>query len=447
MPKNPEKPRIITRKHLVGLERERFYNRILMIGTIVVVGAVLLLVSWNWIAQNFLQPGQTVASVEDTQIKGRDFIARTKLYRAQLVSNYMATYQEYAYMSQLFGSDPTTQGQIDSQYQNQLQTYQYQLSPEVVGQLAINELVDDELLKLEAADMGVTVSSAEVENRVQELFQFFPNGTPTVQLETPTSIPTSTLSAAQLAIISATPTASETPTLTGSETATPTASETPTAAPTTEQTAGPSLTPTATATVYTLEGFQSALAKYAETVGVTEDDFRAVIYSSLLRDAMTDALTVDLPHTQEQVWARHILVGTVEEAESVLARLDGGEDWSALAAELSLDTSNKDSGGDLGWFPKDQMVEPFANAAFDMRIGEISDPVQTDFGFHIIQVLGHEDHPLSSDQYDQLRQQTFLDFVASLRTKYQWTVDDAAWKAMAPDQPDIPADSQLQTQQ
>ena len=446
MAKNPEKPRIITRKHLVGLERERFYNRLLLIGTIVVIAIVVLLVSWTWIAQNFIQPDQTVAAVEDTQIKGRDFIARSKLYRAQLVSNYLATYQEYGYMSSLFGSDPTTQSQIDQQYQNQLLSYQYQLSPEVVGQLAINELVDDEMLKREAADMGITISDEQVKQRVQELFQYFPSGTSTAQPEI-TTIPTSTLSAAQLAIVSATPTVTETPTLSGSETPTAEPSSSPTSASTTGQTATPSPTPSATATAYTLEGFQTALTSYAEAVGVTEDDFRAVIYSSLLRDAITDALTVDLPHTQEQVWARHILVGTVEEAEAVLARLDDGEDWSVLAAELSLDTSNKDNGGDLGWFPKDQMVEPFAKAAFDMRIGEISEPVETEFGFHIIQVIGHDDRPLTSDQYDQLKQQSLLDFIETLRTKYQWTIDDGAWKAMAPDQPDIPADAQLQTQQ
>lgn len=446
MAKKQDKPRIITRKHLVGLERERYYNRILLIGTIVVIGIVLILVSWTWIATNFLQPAQVVATVEDVQIKGSQFIARTKLYRAQLVSNYLATFGEYQYMSSLFGSDPNTQSQIDSQYQNQLLTYQYQLTPEIVGQLAINELIDDEMLRREAVDMGISVSNDEVEQRIQTLFQYFPNGTSTAKPEI-TTIPTSTLSAAQLAIISATPTVTETPTLSGSATATEEASSTPTSEPTTQQTATLSPTPSATATAYTLEGFQTALVNYAKAVGVTQDDFRAVIYSSLLRAAITDVITADLPHTQEQVWARHILVATVEEAETVLARLDAGEDWSALAAERSLDTSNKDAGGDLGWFPREQMVEPFANAAFDMRVGEISEPVESEFGFHIIQVLGHEDRPLSSDAYEQLRQQKLLDFIETLRSKYQWTIDDAAWKAMAPDQPDIPADQKLQTQQ
>ncbi|MCL5428457.1 MAG: peptidylprolyl isomerase [Chloroflexi bacterium] len=445
MPNPTQKPPVLTRKHLVGLERERFFNRLLLIGTAIVVAIVLVLVSWSWVLTTFVQPGQTVAVVEGTQLKGKDFIARAKLYRAQLVSNYLSVFQEYSYMVSLFGSDPTTRGQIDQQYSNQLYTLQYQLLPEVVGQLAINELVDDELLKREAAEMGITVSEEQLTERVQNLFEYFPNGTPTSQPEI-TAAPTSTLSAAQYAIVSATPTASETPTPSVTPTLAEEATSTPTLEPTVVGTATLTSTPSPTATPYTLEGFQTAFVDYSEAVGVTEDDFRAAIYSSLLREAVKDAITVDLPRTQEQVWARQILVGTVEEAEAVLARLDEGEDWNALAAELSLDTSNKDLGGDLGWFPREQMVEPFANAAFELRIGEISQPVQSDFGWHIIQVIGHEDRPLSSDQYEQVRQQALSDFIQTLREKYSWELYEN-WKAMAPDQPDIPAQAQLQPQQ
>jgi hypothetical protein len=312
--------------------------------------------------------------------------------------------------------------------------------------LAINELVDDELLKREAEEMGITVSEEAVTQRIQNLFEYFPNGTPTSE-PTVTTAATSTLSTAQLAIVSATPTAtetlipSETPTLAIEPSDTPTVQTTEAATATTTTTVVPS--PSATATPYTLEGFESTFADYAEAVGVIQQDFREVIYSSLLREAVKDAITADLPRTQEQVWARHILVATIEEAETVLARLDAGEDWAALAAEVSLDTSNKELGGDLGWFPREQMVEPFANAAFDMRIGEVSEPIESEFGFHIIQVIGHEDRPLSNEQYEQLRQTELDTFLDTLREKYAWTIDENAWMAMSPDQPDIPADQQL----
>jgi parvulin-like peptidyl-prolyl isomerase len=432
------------------LERERYVNRLLLIGTIVVVGLVILLVSWSYILEAFVQPGQTVATVEDTLIKGEEFIARTKLYRAQLVSNYLAIYGEYGYMVSLFGSDPTSKAQIDEQYYYQLSTLQGQLLPEVVGALAINELVDDELLKREATEMGISISDEAVTQRVQNLFEYFPNGTPTTE-PTVTTVGTSTLSAAQFAIVSATPTVTETQIPSETPTLENEPSNTPSAEPTEAGTATLEPTPSATATPYTLEGFQTNLAGYAEAVGVTQEDFREVIYSSLLREAVKDAITEDLPRTQEQVWTRHILVATIEEAEAVIARLDAGEDWAAVAAEVSLDTSNKDLGGDLGWSPRDcqgisgcqQLVEPFVNAAFDLRIGEISDPVESEFGFHLIQVLGHEDRPLTDEQYEELRQTELNNFLESLREKYAWSIDENAWMAMAPDQPDIPVDAQL----
>ena len=90
--------------------------------------------------------------------------------------------------------------------------------------------------------------------------------------------------------------------------------------------------------------------------------------------------------TTEQVNASHILVDTEEEAMDIKQQLDEGGDFAELAAEYSKDPSNAGQGGALGFFGKGQMVAPFEEAAFSMEPGEISEPVQTDFGYHIIRV-------------------------------------------------------------
>jgi|YNPNPStandDraft_1061719.scaffolds.fasta_scaffold11478_3 hypothetical protein len=95
----------------------------------------------------------------------------------------------------------------------------------------------------------------------------------------------------------------------------------------------------------------------------------------------------------EQVHARHILVATEEEARQVLERLKAGEDFAQLARELSRDTASAKNGGDLGWIGRGMTVEPFEKAAFALEVGRWSEPVQTQFGFHIIQVLEREMRP------------------------------------------------------
>ncbi|MGG4491141.1 peptidylprolyl isomerase [Metabacillus idriensis] len=86
----------------------------------------------------------------------------------------------------------------------------------------------------------------------------------------------------------------------------------------------------------------------------------------------------------EQVKASHILVEDEAKAKEVKEKLDEGEDFKELANEYSTDTSNSENGGDLGYFAKGEMIAEFEETAFAMKKGEISDPVKTEFGYHII---------------------------------------------------------------
>ena len=88
----------------------------------------------------------------------------------------------------------------------------------------------------------------------------------------------------------------------------------------------------------------------------------------------------------EEVRARHILVQTEDEAKKILADLKKGANFETVAKEKSKDPSAAAQGGDLGFFTKDQMVPEFADVAFKLQKGELSDPVKSQFGWHIIKV-------------------------------------------------------------
>ncbi len=253
-------------------------------------------------------------------------------------------------------------------------------------------MVEDAVIAQEAPKMGITVSDAELNSAVEEFFGYYANGTPTPTV-TPTPYSTATLSPTQLALVppTATPTETQAPTeaLTPTENpATPTlAAET--ATPTANVTATPEVTwtPLPTSTPYTQEGFTQNLDNYVASlkeINFTQDELRQLVKAQVLRDKVYNELTKDVPDVQEQVWARHILVPTEEEANKVIERLNAGEDFAAIAKELSQDSSNSGNGGDLGWFTRDTMVTPFAHAAFSLKVGEISKPVQTTFGWHVI---------------------------------------------------------------
>ncbi len=135
---------------------------------------------------------------------------------------------------------------------------------------------------------------------------------------------------------------------------------------------------------------------------------------------------------QQEIHARHILVATEDEAKKVKQRLENGEDFATVAKEVSKDAGAE--GGDLGFFTRGQMLKPFEDAAFALEVGQISDPVQTQFGWHIIKVEEKRDQPLPTfDQVKdaitaQLVQQKAQEVVTGLRDAAKIEVVDPELK-------------------
>ncbi|MDB6182119.1 peptidylprolyl isomerase [Paracoccus fistulariae] len=116
-----------------------------------------------------------------------------------------------------------------------------------------------------------------------------------------------------------------------------------------------------------------AVAALAETAP-TQDEIKAA-YDRLFGEA----------EPVKEYSAAHILVATEDEAKEIRQQLEDGADFGELAAQKSQDNSSQNK-GDLGWFSADMMVEPFANAVEALENGQISDPVQSDFGWHVIRL-------------------------------------------------------------
>lgn len=113
--------------------------------------------------------------------------------------------------------------------------------------------------------------------------------------------------------------------------------------------------------------------------------------------------TVKSMKPEPEVRARHILVETEDEAKKALARVKGGEDFAKVVAEVSKDPGSKTDGGDLGFFAKDRMVEPFAEAAFKLEPGQISEPVKSQFGWHVIRVEEKRTKPVPT--FEEMKEQ------------------------------------------
>jgi parvulin-like peptidyl-prolyl isomerase len=424
------KPVLHTKKHIARLERERFQTRLILFSFIGILVITLGLVIYGYLDVKYFQALRPVAKVGSVNIPVGEWQARVRMMRNQLISQ-LQLYQQY---SQYFGMDLTSQEQQVSAELNSTTT---------LGQNVIDQMIDEELIRQEAAKRGISASKAESDQAIDAFYQYYPNGTPTPTI-TPTSINFPTLSPETLALVTITPTPTAVLTETPAPTFTPNPLDTPTPTATVgpTPTPAPTFTPFPTSTPFTQQGFETVYKNgitQLSAMGLTEPQIRQyIITNAVLRQKLFNVITADVPHTQEQVWVRHILVADEATANTVRQRLLNGEDFAKVAAEVSTDTGTKDKGGDLGWFGKGAMVAEFETAAFSQKVGVIGPPVKSQFGYHIIQVLAHAEVPLDATAYAQAQQTTFNDWLTKARTDYKVTTYNI-WQNIVPTDPAAPA--------
>ena len=304
----------------------------LITGTGLVLGVVVLVLGWGIYEQYVLRPRQPVATVAGETIRRKTYQDVLR-YRQWYYGTYLNRLEEQE-RELLASEESSALIQYINQQIGQLKSELANLSMSV-----LDELIDDRLVRQECSRQGITVSAEEVQLTLEEQFGYVRNA----------SAPAPVTDTLPITITA-----------------------TPTAVPMTE------------------EEFLAQSTAWFRTMydaaSFGESEYHGLLESMLYREKLEEVIKAGVPTVADQVHARHILLETLEEAEAALVRLRDGEGFEELAAELSQDTASKDHGGDLGWFPREQMVSAFSEAAFALEPGETSGVIESEFGYHIIRV-------------------------------------------------------------
>jgi parvulin-like peptidyl-prolyl isomerase len=449
-PKSPSQPPLLNRKHQTRAQREAEVRQRVVIGTAVVAVLAVIILIVGAAYSVFFEPQQTMATIDGQTITREQLFRRINYERFRV---YKLEQSVRAQSTELL-ADPNS-AQFFAQYVTQ-QQQQILSQYENLDFTVLETMIEERLLEKAATDRGITVTDEEVNTEIRrQMAQLQPdaaiiqedldatatgiaNVTATAAAFTPTPEVTATATITDTAIVTATA-------VTTDSAATPAATATA-AGPTVTPFPTPTFAPTSTPNVFTDDKYQPVYSAFISEMqsrtGFTEADFRTVVRAQLFREKLRteirDAVDVtDVVTTEEQVHVAHILVATQEEAAAALARLQAGEDFAAVAAEISTDTSNNTAGGDLGWFGAGTMVAEFETAAFALtEVGQLSEPVQTQFGWHIIKLLeGPEQRPVADSDIEQAqeteREEAWTTYLQELKSA---SAIDRLWDG------DIPAD-------
>ena len=354
-------------------EREERLQKWVIRGVIAVAGLLALVVAITFAIEQYVVPNQAVAVVDGVEISVRQFRQEYQLERNRLLLQ----------LNQIQSSG------IDMQQLAQQEPYQTWISevnvPDQLGLRVINDMVDDRLLAREAASRNIVVDEAAVRQAVEDFFGYDPTEAALIGVE-PSATPEPT--------ITPTPFVSPTPSNTPEPTATPDP-----AASEAEEESEPTVTPQPTVVEPTLsaaevrdrfEQNEQDYRAYFDRVGVdpaTVDDF---FERNALEAALADAL---VPDDGSLLYAdlRHILVEDEAAALQALEALRNGESFAALARAISIDPGSGSRGGELGEAYVGNYVREFRAAIESAEIGALVGPVESEFGFHVLQVRGKEE--------------------------------------------------------
>lgn len=386
-------PKELTRKQLSRLERDRRMERILKWCVVAVAVLVVGVLTYGLVVEKVIKARQSVATVNGIPIATAEFQARVRFDRMWMNNELQRLFQQQQAL------DPTdSEVQFYLEYlQNSISDLHDQLSVEnslVIGDQSLDQLIQEELVRQEAERRGITVSSEELQEAVDQYFGYDRNPVTPV----PTAVPTNTLDVE------------------------------------------PESTPLPTATPMTEEAFRQQYDNFLQTLkslGISERQFRSWVKASLFLEKLQEQMREETPVMADQVQLLYVSVNDEERANEVVTRLDAGEDFQALVDELEADEETTAYGGEMDWSPQSVLESRFdtelADLAFTLEVGEHSQPVASQDGmqYTIIKVLGHEEHELDEYVRDQLGQEAFQEWLEA----QQASVERGTYRDRVPTDP------------
>ncbi len=343
--------RAMTKKQQSRAAREAKLNRWILVGIIVVGVAVVGILGYGLLSEIVLKGREPVAVVGSTPISTADFVARVKLRRAGIAREL------YNYRAQLSLMDPTDPSVAPylEQLNQLIRQDEAQLEPDqaiAIGQQVLDEMVQEEIIRQEAERRGLTVSEEEIDRALEQQFGYDRDAE-----------------------------AASPPPATGPFT------------DTTSETSAP----------VTREEFEQRYQNYVESElkpsGVSEEQFRALIEVSLLYEQVRDAIVASVPETMEQVDIRFISSTSQDAIDQIAARLDAGELWDDIVAEIEADEESDLRSSAPGWQTtgtlENQLGVEMAGVIFATPVGSYTQPLLgSNGGYYIVQVQAHEEHEL-----------------------------------------------------
>ena len=383
--KRKKRSDLTRRQHKLKRKEERI-QRIITWVAIGIGALIVLILGYGVITEMIIKPNRPVARVDEQEITVEAYQSRVR-YERTMMRFQLRQYESY--LAQIDTTDPQMSAFVQQIQQTQGQL-RNQLSPDLatlLGKDVLDQMIEGIIVRQKAEEKGLTVTDDAVERRLEEMMGYDREAA----LEATTS---------------------------------------------------PTMTVTETQSIMSETEYRQAYTNFKtnilQAVGLSEQKFRQMLRTDLLRAKVQAVVAEDVPQEREQVQVNYLATPSEEEATALRERLLAGEEMETLVEELNSDEDEENFGRSLPWYPEEYLSRvlgpELATTAFTLPVGTVSQP-QADAGgelYYVMQVSGREVRLLDEALLEQEQQEAYN---AWLVEQKEAQVEYLDWESVTPNEP------------